>query len=127
MLHGRLREQHPGPARSSGASPAYAASQPPAPPLPPSRPDCRLRLTIAVLVPLAFEAASEERLYASHCRSRAAAGLPAEKPPAGVEPLYRAARWLAWEEGALHAAVVGWLLLALSWEWTRFAVGLLME
>ena len=85
---------------------------------------CRLRLTIAVLAPLAFEAASEARLWNSHCRSRAAAGLPAEKAPWGARQLYRAARLLTWQEGGAHAALMGWLLLALYWEWCRFAVAL---
>ncbi|PRW57859.1 steroid-binding 3 [Chlorella sorokiniana] len=79
-----------------------------------------LRLTIAVLVPLAFEAANEARLWDSHCRSRAAAGLPPEKASRGATLLYRMARMLAWQEGAVHAALVAWLLLALCWEWCGF-------
>lgn len=90
--------------------------------LPPYR--CRLRLTIAVLAPLAFEAASEARLWESHCRSRAAAGLPPEKPPRGAQQLYRAARVLTWQEGTAHAVLIAWLLLAVSWEWCRFVVAL---
>lgn len=79
-----------------------------------------LRLVVGLLVPLLYEAAAEARLWAQHQHERQAAGLPPEACGAVRAAAYRTARWLTWE-GPLHAAMVLWLLLSLSWQLASLA------
>ena len=79
-----------------------------------------LRLVLGFVVPLLVAAAAEARLWEQHQAERAAAGLAPEACGAPRAAAYRAARWLAWE-GALHSAMVLWLLLSLSWHLASLA------
>jgi hypothetical protein len=76
-----------------------------------------LRLGLALLAPLLYEAVSEARLWRLHQVQRRHAGL-APEPGGLLAAVYRAAWWLAWEDGGVQMGVLCWLLLALSWDWS---------
>ncbi|KAL4433841.1 hypothetical protein ABPG75_000282 [Micractinium tetrahymenae] len=131
QLH-RLFTSLAGTAVASSASPAAPCLRSPVD-------DCAtiitwLRLALALLLPLLVEASTEARLWRSHQVQRRQAGLPPEHCGRLQLAVYRAARWLGvgWGSvggdgggvedarlagGALHAALVTWLLLAAAWEW----------
>lgn len=83
-----------------------------------------LRLCISLIGTLLYEAASEARLWQQHAAQRTAAGLPPERCGAVRGASYKFVRWLTWE-GPVHAAMVCWLLLALSWHLSSLAAGAL--
>eukprot|EP00887_Chlorella_sp_A99_P005531 scaffold1.g5531.t1 len=73
-----------------------------------------LRLAIAIVLTLTYEAASQSRLFAAHQAQRQRAGLPPER---GVHAaLYSAAGRLCPNGRGLHAGVALLLLVAACWE-----------
>ncbi|KAL4439925.1 hypothetical protein ABPG75_002926 [Micractinium tetrahymenae] len=72
-----------------------------------------LRIGIALLAPLTWQALLEARLFCQHEAQRQQAGLPPERGLHAV--VYSALATLSQAGGPAHAAIVCWLLLLLSW------------
>ena len=106
---------------SSLASMPGVAERQPASPEPSSQQECVvlilwLRVAVSVVAPLLYEALADARLWRQHERQRRRAGLP---PKGGMQAaLYRAVcRVSSCYDSPLTAAIICWLLLAVSWEW----------
>ena len=72
-----------------------------------------LRVSIALLAPLTWQALSETRLFQHHQAQRQRAGLAPERGLHVV--VYSVVASLSQGAGAAHVAVVSWLMLVLSW------------
>ncbi|KAL4428170.1 hypothetical protein ABPG75_002259 [Micractinium tetrahymenae] len=83
-----------------------------------------LHLGLGLVVPLLWEWLSVSRLFSEHERQRRRAGLPCERGlhAAAYRMLWAACGGVEGAGAALPPLLLGWMLLAATWDWTAYLV-----